>query len=505
MSPTTIVRSSGLTRWSGAGVILVWIAVSLPFAFLYSTSRRVVIDEIRHHAMGVAIAVSASLDVDQLGQIHTPADVTHPAFLSAQRILDRISDLNPDIRYAYVMRRASDPLAPAGRFEYVVDQTARDDNGNGLLEREEQSEPPGTPYDATALPEMIAAWDHPAADQGITPDPPYPDMISGYAPIPDAGGVTRAMVGVDITAATVHRKLAAVQVVIFIVWLVVGMLVTLVIHLYYQQRDAYERIKNLNEELASRNEMLRTANLDLWRSSVATPRNLPNQIALLRDSPSLACAASGSDLCDAFELDHDHAVVFMAHVTGSGISAALVAGLLKMALASVRDRSDVRGTLYVDLSRPDHVLRTLNDMLVKEMPRGEFVSLVYAVVDFAASEISLANAGHGKPHHVGLSGKAEVWDVPAGQALGVAKGEEYAVSKRPVREGDHLLFHGDDLLDVCNSRGERFGDETLPRILAEHVAKPPYPFLVEICAALEAHGGEPNLREKHAMMDVQIR
>jgi hypothetical protein len=505
MSSTTIVRSSGLTRWSGAGVILVWIAVSIPFAFLYSTSRRVVIDEIRHHAMGVAIAVSASMDVELLDQIRAPEDMSKPAFNSVQRMLDRISEMNPDIRYAYVMRRTADALAPAGRFEYVVDQATRDDNGNGLIEREEQSEPPGTPYDAAELPEMIEAWDHPAADEAVTPDPPYPDVISGYAPIPDANGVTRALVGVDITAATVHRKLAAVQVVIFVAWLVVGWLVTLVIHLYYQQRDAYERIKNLNEELASRNELLRTANLDLWRSSVATPRNLPNQISLLRDSPSLACAASGSDLCDAFELDHDHAIVFMAHVTGSGISAALVAGLLKMALASVRDRGDMHGTLYVDLSRPDHVLHTLNEMLVKEMPRGEYVSLVYAVIDLAAGEVSLANAGQGKPNHVDLAGKVETWDVATGKPLGVAKGELYEVSKRTVREGDHLLFHGQELLDVCNTRGVRFGDEALPRALAENAAKSPYPFLVEICAALEAHGGVPNLRDTHAMMDVQMR
>lgn len=505
MASTTIVRSSGLTRWSGAGVILVWVAVSIPFVFLYSTSRRVVVDEIRHHAMGVAVAVSASLDVDQLGQIRFPEDVAKPAFASIQRLLDRISELNPDIRYVYVMRRPADPLAPASRFEYVVDQTERDDNGNGLVERDEQSEPPGTPYDASSFPAMVEAWDHPAADTAITPDPPYPDVISGYAPIADAGGVTRALVGVDITAATVHRKLAAVQVVIFIAWLVVGMLVTLVIHLYYQQRDAYERIKHLNEELASRNELLRTANMDLWRSSVTTPRSPPNQITLLRDTPSFACAVSGSDLCDAFELDHDHAVVFMAHVTGSGISAALVAGLLKMAFASVRDRSDVRGTLYVDLSRPDHVLQTLSEMLAKEMPRGEYVSLVYAVIDLAAGEVSLANAGHGKPSHVGLSGKAETWDVAVGPPLGGAKGETYALSKRSVREGDHLVFHAQDLLDVCDTRGARFGDDAFPRALAEHAGKTPYPFLVEICAALEAHGGIPNLREKHAMLDVQVR
>ncbi|MFH0909382.1 MAG: PP2C family protein-serine/threonine phosphatase [bacterium] len=505
MSPTTIVRSSGLTRWSGAGVILVWIAVSIPFVFLYATSRRVLIDEIRHHAMGVAIAASASLEVSLLDQIHTPGDVSKPAFASVQRLLNRISELSPDIRYVYVMRRAADPLAPAGRFEYVVDQIERDDNGNGLLERDEQSEPPGTPYDASAFPEMIRAWDHPTADRSITPDPPYPDVISGYAPIPDAGGVTRAIVGVDITAATVHRKLAAVQIVILISWLAVGMLVMLVIHLYYQQRDAYERIKNLNEELGNRNELLRIANLDLWRSSLTTPRNLPNQIALLRDSPSLACAASGSDLCDAFELDHDHAVVFMAHVTGSGISAALVAGLLKMVLASVRDRSDLRGMLYVDLSRPDHVLHTLNEMLVKELPGGEFVSFVYAVIDLAANEVTLANAGHGMPIHVSLSGKLETWDVAAGRPLGVARDEAYAVSKRVVGEGDHLLFFGQDLLDVCDSKGVRFGDETLPRSLGEHVTKPPYQFLVEICAALDAHAGVPGLRGKHAMMDVQIR
>jgi hypothetical protein len=488
------------------GLVLIWLSTTLPFIFLYLTAQRVVIEEVRHHVMGVAIAAAAALDVADLNEIRSPEDMAKAVYRDTQRLLDRIAGANEDVRYIYTMRRSERPFTPVTSYEYIADQPPNDDNHDGVLDREEQSEVPGTPYDASDFPEMVTAWERPTADKHITPDPPYPDVISGYAPIRDEEGVARAIVGVDVTAATVHRKLLALQIVIVLVWLVISLLVMLVVHLYYQQRDAFDRIKRLNEELESRNEMLRVANLDLARHAVPQSPSRLRETKVIYEKNDLACAAYGGDLCDVFELDEDHLAFFMAHVQGSDVSAALIAGILKMAMASVRERSDTTGTLYVDLEAPDKVLGTLNDMLVRELPRGESVAVVYAVADLAEHTLRLASAGQPSPiRHSSKAKRHEVWTMAAGPALGTESGARFDVLEKAFTEGDTVLFFTHSLLDIVNTRGDTFGREFFLKAVADHGSNPPPSLITYVGDAVEAFAGTPSARDRYALLVAQFK
>ena len=179
-----------------------WLVPALPLCGLYTVAQRAVLEEIRQHARGVASAAALGWDAALLDQLESDMRSDTPAYRRAQAQLQQIRAANPTVRYLYVMRRARRPLAPATAYEYVVDAPAQDFNGNGRMDRDEASEQPGAFYDATALPEMVRGWTEPAADLRVSPDPPYPDVLSGYAPIRDARGWTRALVGVDVSAQT---------------------------------------------------------------------------------------------------------------------------------------------------------------------------------------------------------------------------------------------------------------------------------------------------------------
>lgn len=513
---------SGFTRRRWTGLALSYLAVAALFTILYLTARSVVIDEIRNHAMGVAIAVAAGVDPEDLSEIHTPDDMGKAAFARIQRLLDRVSKKNPDVRYIYTMRRSTEPGAAITDYVFIVDESPRDRNGDGLISEDEMSEEPGAPYDASTWPQLIEAWQRPAADKQIQPDPPYPDLISGYAPVHNDAGQTVGIVGVDITADTVHKKLLAVQVAIVAVCLIIVILITLVVSLYYQQREAFEHIKRLSEELASRNDMLRASNKELAAHNERMEQDLklaqtvqlgflptafPRQDRLVFDKFYLTSDMLGGDLFDVFSLDHDHVAMYMADVSGHGVSAALISGLLKMAVASVKEKSGfARGHLHADLYQPDRVLFTLNEMLVKEIPEYEFITMIYAMIDLSSDTFRIANAGHPYPIHYSLRRtELGLLHMPSGPALGFIDGQEYPVKEIVVEEGDRLIFYTDGLTEAMNSSTEEFGEERLLAVLRAHGADSPTEIIEAVRAAVDRHRNGEKVSDDFSMLITEIR
>ena len=441
------------TRRAWLGVLVVWVAVSLPLVFLYLTSRRVVLNEIRNHAMGVAIAAAAGMDVDRLEAVRGAADMDHDAYAHTQALLNRLVESNRDVRYIYTMRRSQAPFAPAYAFEYVVDQPARDFNQNGRLDEDERSEPPGQPYDASGLPALQEAWEHPSADREITPDPPYPDLISGYAPVRNADGRTVAIVGVDVTATTFHQKMRVIQVVIVVVWFVLCALITMVVHLYYLQAAAFEQNKKMGEELATRNEMLRNANAEL-ATRPAIPAADASGVRRVFDSYYLHCAAVGPAMAHVLQIDQDHVGIYLAETGPLGASEALVGSLMAAAAGPAEGAGSATASsasLYTELRKPESLLSALHNVLAEELPAGARVSIGYLVINVSDGTMRCATAGLPPPLHYARKGRRldplAIADCPA---LGGREVRSFAACEAHLEVGDRLVFR------ACpNGPGER--------------------------------------------------
>jgi phosphoserine phosphatase RsbU/P len=513
---------TGITHRRWSGLILVSLTILILFAFLYVNARRSVLNEIRHQAMGVAIAAAAAISADDIGQVQGPEDVSKEAYRRIQGYLARVIASNPDVRYIYSMRRSERDGARDSDYEFVVDAAERDANGDGRIDRDETCEPPGQRYDAAALPALIGAWTHPGADPDISPDPPYPDLMSGYAPVRNARGQTVAIVGVDITAATVRMKLTTLRGVMLLAWLVMSALILMVVQLYYRQQEALERIGALSKELSDRNDMLRAANVQLLRHNEEfrsdlklaqsvqlgfLPRTFPRHDKVIFDKYYLTCEMLGGDLFDVFNLDEDHVGIYMADVAGHGVSAALISGLLKMAVAAVREPTTASaGRLPASLSQPEMVLITLNDMLRKEIPEYEFVTLIYAVLDIPRYTVTISSAGHQPPvRFEARTGKAALCNIPTGAALGLVAGNTYPVVTINVAAGDKLVFFTDGLTEAMNDRNEEFGEARLMDLIAEAGRQPPLDIINRVKASVEEHRHGRAVNDDYSLLVAEIR
>jgi serine phosphatase RsbU (regulator of sigma subunit) len=486
---------TGITGRHWTGLVLVWLTILILFALLYNSARRSVMNEIRHQAIGVAVAAAAALNAEDIAQIHEPADADKDAYKRIQEYFGQVIERNPDVRYLYTMRRSARDGALDSDFEYIVDAAPRDANRNGTIDKDEVCEPPGKPYNARSLPEMVTSWYRPGADPGPSPDPPYPDLMSGYAPVYNNLNQTVAIVGADITAATVRTKLFALRGVIFIVWLVLSLLIMMVIQLYYQQNEALQNNKTLSEELSLRNEMLRAANVELLKHSEEFQRELdlarsvqpgspgerlPRPEKIIFDKFFMTAEMTGGDLFDMFMIDDDHAGFYMASVSSRGAGAALISGVLKMAAASgSAEHARMTGHLRAQLTHPEMVLATLNDLLARELPEHETVAMIYAVLDPTRYSLSISSAGHLTPVvFEQYGGKAARRDILCGPVLGQQPGTEYPVVRMDVSAGDKVIFHTDELLMAF---GEENGDRGLLKVLHRKGRFSP----AEIIAALQ--------------------
>lgn len=211
----------------------------------------------------------------------------------------------------------------------------------------------------------------------------------------------------------------------------------------------YLRGKQYEEQLA----MARRVQFDL----------LPPGKLLTRDLEFAAqCVPAwqvGGDFYDAFETDDHQIGLMLGDVSGKGLSAALLMGVVQGAVHA----SSATGSA----ANHEQSAERLNQLLCVKTARERFVSLVWCYFDPVASVLAYINAGHLPALLVRrkANGKFEVERLDeGGPVLGVLPGATYRQSQIPVLPGDLLVVFSDGILEATNSADEEFGEE---RILAE--------------------------------------
>ncbi len=166
------------------------------------------------------------------------------------------------------------------------------------------------------------------------------------------------------------------------------------------------------------------------------PPNVPGISVSALYRPSQAV---GGDLYDVFPLDSNRVAFMIADAAGHGISAAMLAVLVRMHLRRLSKAEEV--------PQPHQIMQELSELLVEECESsGLFVTAAYGVIDTENQNITFASAGHPPLIIRRNNGKAEML-YHTGPALGLSRGATYAESCVPFQNGDQLLCYTDGLYD----------------------------------------------------------
>jgi len=108
---------------------------------------------------------------------------------------------------------------------------------------------------------------------------------------------------------------------------------------------------------------------------------------------------------------------------------------------------------------PAKLLQKVNELLTPDIPSSRFITMVYAVVDPATREVTIANAGH--PHPVLYSNcEAKFLKTKSGLPLGI-KEFPYPEYNLTMEKGNKLFLYSDGVSEAMNSQNEMFDDERL--------------------------------------------
>ena len=160
------------------------------------------------------------------------------------------------------------------------------------------------------------------------------------------------------------------------------------------------------------------------------------------------------DFYDFVPVDDKRLGVFVADVSGHGVPAALVASMLKIALASQAPNA----------SDPAKVLTGLNRALCGKF-QGHYVTAAYLFIDLEKNTICYAGAAHPAMllGNGQLGGTREV--IENGLFIGLFPHATYNSIEVSVAAGDRAVLCTDGIPETTNRQEEQFGQERLQQFM----------------------------------------
>nr|WP_240496185.1 SpoIIE family protein phosphatase [Streptomyces torulosus] len=146
----------------------------------------------------------------------------------------------------------------------------------------------------------------------------------------------------------------------------------------------------------------------------------------------------GGDFYDLIRLTETTAAAVIGDVQGHDVTAAALMGQVRMAVHSHATAG----------AAPDEVL-TRTDRDLADLDAGRFVTCLYAHLDLARHQATLASAGHPPPLLRHPDHRAHALDIDPGPPLGIGMGRPgYPIAAVPLAEEAILTLYTDGLVEV---------------------------------------------------------
>jgi phosphoserine phosphatase RsbU/P len=176
------------------------------------------------------------------------------------------------------------------------------------------------------------------------------------------------------------------------------------------------------------------------------PSEVPNLTGLDIGARYIPMTSVAGDFYDFIPVDESHLGVLLADVSGHGMPAALIASMLKIALAAQ----------VVNAADPAKVLTGLNQALCGKF-QHHFVTATYVFIDLEKRNLIYGGAGH--PPLLLWGGSIE--GVRAVEENGLFLGKfsfaTYSSVTLPLDPGGWILLYSDGVPETPNPSGEEFG------------------------------------------------
>jgi serine phosphatase RsbU (regulator of sigma subunit) len=165
------------------------------------------------------------------------------------------------------------------------------------------------------------------------------------------------------------------------------------------------------------------------------------------------CAELGNDYYDIVNVDDEHVGVFVADVPVRGAKSSM-----HMAAVRALFRANAKGQ-----TSPAEVLKAVNRGFAVDLPRGVYVTAMYALVSRTSGLCKVASANHLPLVFWKMSKKASARLAPEGIALGLDPGPVFdkTITEKAIQldKGDRIMLYTDGAINGKNPAGAQYGEE----------------------------------------------
>ena len=212
------------------------------------------------------------------------------------------------------------------------------------------------------------------------------------------------------------------------------------VHTHLMLREAHEQIARQLVEINLELEMARQIQLSIL------PRDTPKIRGLHIVARYLPMTSVAGDFYDFIIVDDKRVGILVADVSGHGLSSALIASMLQVALTAQAAHA----------SEPERVLSGLNQALCGKFERN-FVTAAYVFVDMEKKLMTYAGAGH-PPLLFSRKSAGKVSAVTEnGLFLGMFPEATYASLQLPVQAEDRVVLYTDGIPETKSPSEQEFG------------------------------------------------
>jgi phosphoserine phosphatase RsbU/P len=221
--------------------------------------------------------------------------------------------------------------------------------------------------------------------------------------------------------------------------------------------------------------------------SAILPREVPRLKGLDIAARHLPMTAVAGDFYDFLVMDERTVGILVADVTGHGVPAALIASMLKSALAAQSGHA----------AEPARVLSGLNEALCGKFEE-HFVTAGYLFLDTGKQMARYAGAGHPPLLYGSVDGRgrAVFREIDAnGLLLGISREAEYTAVELPFRPGDRCVLYTDGIVETKNAAEEEFGALRLRTFLEIQANLSADPLITASLAEVDRWSGRGETRD----------
>jgi serine phosphatase RsbU (regulator of sigma subunit) len=201
----------------------------------------------------------------------------------------------------------------------------------------------------------------------------------------------------------------------------------------------------------------------MQRRIVPAVEDLPSRPELAFGAAYVPAENTGGDIYDAVRAGKNGCAILVADVSGRGVTAALIAALVKNAFRS-------------KAAWGANAAQTMNAVNLELIPviadSDHYVTAFHAIVDLEAGRVSYSAAGHPPALLLRRRGGTALDLQAEGSSLGVQEDAKFSLGEVRLEEGDRIVFVTDGITGARNYRGEVFGRARLVSALGSAARLP---------------------------------